>query len=135
MSSLESATALIIRGGVVSQSAPYRHLWATRWVVIRRCCVIVMLLCLAACVDTSQSAPPSTTTPPITVDWNDPDLDLEVGGGFRLRNCEGDAPLLCIERDGSTIGVIELTDHPGGDGQTLVQRVADHDDASLDVLS
>jgi len=87
-----------------------------------------MLLWLSACVDNPEPAPPSTTTtaPPLAVDWSDPGLDLEVGGGFRLRNCEGDAPLLCIERGGSTTGVIELTDHRGGDGQTLAQRVADH---------
>ncbi len=61
----------------------------------------------------------------LVVHWDAPDLDVDLGDGFRARHCEGDAPLLCIERAGVPVGVVELLDFPAGDHQPLADRIAD----------
>ncbi|HEY3239982.1 MAG TPA: hypothetical protein VGL92_10490 [Acidimicrobiia bacterium] len=100
-----------------------------------------MLLLVPACGGNDAAIPePATTTtttaassedtpePPggsLIVDWQAPALDVDLGGGFRVRHCEGDAPLLCIERAGVPVGVVELLDFPAGDHQPLEERIAD----------
>jgi hypothetical protein len=98
--------------------------------------LVLILLGLAACSgnDTVTPEPAATTTAtatatatakPLIVDWEDPGLDVDLGGGVRARHCEGDAPLLCIERAGVPVGVVELLDLPAGDHQPLGDRIAD----------
>ncbi|MGH8990476.1 MAG: hypothetical protein ACRDZ7_02985 [Acidimicrobiia bacterium] len=93
---------------------------------------------LAACGgdDTAapEPAPATTTTAAATtvtgsatvVDWTTAGLDVDIGDGFRARHCEGDAPLLCIERAGIPVGVLELLDFPAGEPpQSLEDRITD----------
>jgi hypothetical protein len=91
-----------------------------------------VFLAAPACGGNDAATPrPATTTAstaaaaPVIVDWEAPGLDVDLGDGFRARHCEGDAPLLCIERAGVPIGVVELLDFPAGDDQTLHARIAD----------
>ncbi|MGH9038043.1 MAG: hypothetical protein ACRD0O_19975 [Acidimicrobiia bacterium] len=92
-----------------------------------------MLLSLAACGGDDAATPgPVTTTsaptpdpPVVIVDWQAPGLDVDLGEGFRARHCEGDAPVLCIERAGVPVGLVELLDFPAGDRQPLDERIAE----------
>lgn len=99
-----------------------------------------LLLLLPACGGDDVATPePATTTttaassgntpePPgesLIVDWEALALDVDLGGGFHARHCEGDAPLLCIERTGVPVGVVELLDFSAGDHQPLEARIAD----------
>ncbi len=63
---------------------------------------------------TTTIAPPattSTTVPPIEIppkiDWENPDNPVSVGVGWTVARCEGDAPLLCVARDGGLVGTVE----------------------------
>jgi hypothetical protein len=52
-----------------------------------------------------------------THDWDDLELEVALPGGWRLRDCDGDAPLRCLHGpDGSVRGVIELLRFEGHDG-------------------
>ncbi|HJR87689.1 MAG TPA: hypothetical protein VJ930_08555 [Acidimicrobiia bacterium] len=46
------------------------------------------------------------------VDWEDPAKVAELDGGWVVRACEGEAPLLCVERSGQTVGVVEAMSFP-----------------------
>ena len=89
----------------------------------------LLFLALVACGG-DAAAPPapvtSTSARPVAlvVEWDAPGLDVELGGGLRARHCEGDAPLLCIERAGVPVGVVELGDFPAGDRRPLAERIA-----------
>lgn len=74
-----------------------------------------------------EPTPTTVTTVPesLIVEWEARGLDVDLGDGFRARHCEGDAPLLCIERAGVPVGVVELLDFPAGDHQPLEARIAD----------
>ena len=60
---------------------------------------------------TTTVAPQTTTTtaPPMSVqiDWDDPDMDVELPDGWAVSRCEGSAPLLCVAHDGEVVGVVE----------------------------
>jgi hypothetical protein len=61
---------------------------------------------------TTTTAPTTTTTvPPIEIppeiDWDNPDNAVSVGVGWTVARCEGDAPLLCVARDGGLVGIVE----------------------------
>jgi hypothetical protein len=45
-------------------------------------------------------------------DWLARDLAVDLGGGFLLTHCEGDAPILCLSRDGESRGIVELSAFP-----------------------
>lgn len=45
-------------------------------------------------------------------DWLARDLSVDLGGGFQLAHCEGDAPVLCFSSDGEQRGIIELSSFP-----------------------
>ncbi len=72
-----------------------------------------------------RPAPTTTTSPSVVVDWEAPALDVDLGDGFRARHCEGDAPLLCIERGGVAVGVVDLLDFPAGGPRPLEERIDD----------
>lgn len=101
----------------------------------------IAVVALAGCTDGSTASPtPAPTTPPsptaapaapapveepgtptaspagaVTVDWNDPDLDVPLAGGWSLRDCLGDAPLLCVHDGDEVLGIIESLRTPLGD--------------------
>lgn len=47
-----------------------------------------------------------------TVDWSDPDKVARLEDGWSVAACEGDAPLLCVERDGAVVGAVEAVAFP-----------------------
>lgn len=68
--------------------------------------------------DTPATTLPATTLPATTlpattlrasaiVDWDDPAVIADLGDGWQLHACAGDAPLLCASRDGEEAGVVE----------------------------
>lgn len=63
---------------------------------------------------TTTSSPGSTTTvdPEAGVDWDDPSQVVELGDGFTVAACPGDAPLLCVALDGRQAGLLEAQSHP-----------------------
>lgn len=75
---------------------------------------------LAACSGTADPPGSSTTAAPTTkppdagalVDWDDPEREADFGDGWVVAACEGDAPLLCVERDGVLVGVVEAQSYP-----------------------
>lgn len=79
-----------------------------------RWALVMTALVLGAC--SGSSGPPDTATPlpdqppgdsaPI-VDWTDPDKTVTFDNGWTVHACEGDAPLLCVEKHGTAIGVVE----------------------------
>lgn len=96
-----------------------------------------LLLLLAACSGTGASptalpsavgSPPPSTAPVVVpaapepagptpvptvvaVDWDAPS-PTALPGGWVVRDCEGDAPLLCLVRDGEVVGAAEVTAFP-----------------------
>lgn len=114
--------------------------------------MLTLTVVLAACVGsvsepaetTSTPAPPPpsstttiTTTPPTggsdrVIDWSD-SSPVALEDGWTVRSCEGDAPILCVERDGNTVGGVEANAFPiasfdaldpGADDKTNLQLFA-----------
>ena len=91
------------------------------------CSVAAIALLATACTASSASTiPPTTTTttttpvpattttsiPLTVVDWTDSSRRIPVGGGWTVFACEGDAPQLCVESDGTVIGSVWATTYP-----------------------
>ncbi len=74
--------------------------------------VLAGAVLLAACSATAAE-PTSPLPEPIgAVDWDDPSRAARFNGGWEVRACEGDAPLLCVSRDGAVVGVVEALAYP-----------------------
>lgn len=79
---------------------------------------------LVACGDAAAEPEPEPAGE--AVDWTDPGRVVTFDGGWAVRACEGDAPLLCVERDGTPVGVVEATTYPVASFDTLdPERTAD----------
>jgi hypothetical protein len=82
--------------------------------------LIAALLAFAACGRSDSGSTTSTSlatdVPPTgvgaIVDWEDPSKFAELEGGWAVRACEGEAPLLCVERAGQTVGLVEAMSYP-----------------------
>jgi hypothetical protein len=78
------------------------------------------LFFVIACGVSNDGAAPTTAPapdqPPVglgaVVDWEDPSLVVELDGGWALHACEGDGALLCVERAGRAVGVVEALSYP-----------------------
>lgn len=78
---------------------------------------IVLVLAMTGC---SSAAPredpnepePSQAPPAAQVDWVDSTKSVQLEGGWTVSACEGDAPLLCVARNGAPVGVVEATAYP-----------------------
>lgn len=57
--------------------------------------------------DTTTTPPTTTPTEPLVIDWDDRAMTVALDGGWTVTHCEGEAPLLCVSRDGETVGVLE----------------------------
>jgi hypothetical protein len=86
---------------------------------------VLVVACGADTVDettttqpTTTTTQPTTTTEPTTTttvpsaggvfDWDDRSASLDFGDGWTVGHCEGEAPLVCVSRDGDLVGVLEL---------------------------
>lgn len=77
-----------------------------------RLALLMMVLLVAACGDASVT-PDQVPGPDVPqIDWSDSTKTSELPGGWTVHACEGDAPLLCVERDGEYVGTIELMSYP-----------------------
>ncbi|MGH8946084.1 MAG: hypothetical protein ACRDVL_08045 [Acidimicrobiia bacterium] len=75
---------------------------------------------IAAC--TGPTADPGGTDAPMPdqprdgvgamVDWEDTGKVVELQDGWTVHACEGDAPVLCVEREGLPVGVVEAIAYP-----------------------
>lgn len=63
-----------------------------------------------ACSPFASPAEPPDRVP--LIDWSDPTVVAELDGGWTVAACEGGAPLLCVERDGTVVGSVELISFP-----------------------
>ena len=83
----------------------------------------VVTVTVAACSGDSDDGAPTSTTPtsvavattaPLTVpafDWARP-RPVDLGGGWSIEDCEGDAPLFCVRRNGEIVGSLEALRFP-----------------------
>ena len=90
---------------------------------------------LSACSSDHQAVSASTTTtvaPTAAIDWTAP-APTDVGQGWSVRDCEGDAPLVCVDRDGAPAGVLEIGRFPLDSlSEVVAARQQDGDRAALD---
>jgi hypothetical protein len=54
----------------------------------------------------STTTQATTTTTGEPLDWTG-DFSFDLGGGYALGPCEGDAPIVCVSKDGWVIGTVE----------------------------
>lgn len=59
---------------------------------------------------TEPDRPPGGEAP--IVDWTDPNSAVTFDDGWGIAACEGDAPLLCAEKGGASVGTIEAAAYP-----------------------
>lgn len=63
---------------------------------------------------------------------------VDLGGGWTAKHCEGDAPIICISRDGEPVGLVELATFPvdSFDLPGFQEAVADDDvEEALTILA
>ncbi len=75
------------------------------------------------------TATPREREPATTVDWSDPSVVVNLGGGWRIAACEGDGLFLCVSRNGEhragleasffAISTLPLWDPGASDRQNL----------------
>lgn len=58
------------------------------------------------------STPPTTDAAASVIDWDDPSVVVDLGEGWTIGACEGEAPFLCVERDGNIVGGLEAISYP-----------------------
>lgn len=80
----------------------------------------LLVLLLAACSSGTSGDPrpaataPASSSPPLSpvavpvVDWGAIPSSVDLGSGWSAGSCGGDAPYLCIRRDGRVVGTVEL---------------------------
>ena len=80
---------------------------------------LAIAVALAACSNddggrstgtTTRPAPTHATATTLVVpvfDWAHP-KPTDLGGGFAIEDCEGDAPFFCVRRDGEIVGTLEV---------------------------
>ena len=85
----------------------------------RRSALLAMFTLLAATCSPTAALPVAEPTPnapgdPPSVDWGDSGRRVIFDIGWSIYACDGDAPLLCVEKDGRPVGVVEAMAHPIG---------------------
>lgn len=67
--------------------------------------------------DETEDAPrgDAADTEPIPASWEPGAAPVDLGGGWRVADCDGDAPLLCVERGEEVVGTLELNHFPLSD--------------------
>ena len=86
---------------------------------------------VATTVPTTAPSPtePIATTPPDgdhppddpapVARWDDPEAVVDLDGGWSVRACAGDAPLLCVDRGGHEAGSVEALAFPVDDFDSI----------------
>lgn len=84
--------------------------------------VVALIVFLTACgsgtetgvTTSSATAVTSSPVPRVTgsIQWGDQTKVMELGDGWEIAACEGDAPMLCVSREGRVAGVIEGSRFP-----------------------
>jgi hypothetical protein len=101
--------------------------------LIRRSTAVVAVLFLASCgggaPEPSQSPTSQATASPVPavpIDWSArPDEPVSLAGGFSVQGCPGDAPFLCISREGDEVGLVEYLNFPASPGTTVDGLIED----------
>lgn len=88
---------------------------------------------------TAPSSPSPTTTPttaepePIAASWAQGAPDTELPDGWVLRDCEGDAPIVCVHRGDELVGTLAFASFPpdgplvgATDGAEVVEALRAH---------
>ena len=92
-----------------------------RWVALPSLCLVVVSACGGSDGDPKADGPaaPSTTTTAaepaaeqLAVDWEARTVTPATVGPWTIRFCEGEAPLICLHRDGEVAGAIEVNTFP-----------------------
>lgn len=91
---------------------------------------LVGVLIVTACGGATVEPPATTTLPTVTTDspvqqpdpdpgidapilhWDDPSRTTDLGGGWSAVACQGEAPLICVRKDGSASGHLEAIAYP-----------------------
>ncbi|HEX2054805.1 MAG TPA: hypothetical protein VHJ78_13910 [Actinomycetota bacterium] len=95
--------------------------------------VALAAMLLSGCTSGGADAPapdPTSSPPQATIDWeNRPQSTVALDGGFGVKACPGDAPFLCVERDGTVVGQIEYFsfEEPAGGGEDTLRNHVDED--------
>lgn len=63
--------------------------------------------------------------PKVTVDWSARTIEGDLGDRWDVAFCEGEAPFICVKRDGAQVGAIELLDYDPA-GPSLEKWAKDH---------
>lgn len=79
--------------------------------------LIGLTAALVACSPTVEPTPPGEPDQPPgadapIVDWVDSSKVVTLDDGWSISACEGDAPILCISRDGNPVGGVEALAYP-----------------------
>lgn len=71
----------------------------------------------AAPLEETDDVPEGGTadTDPIAASWGPEAAPVDLDGGWRVADCDGDAPLLCVERGEEIVGTLELNRFPVAD--------------------
>ena len=97
------------------------------------------LLAAPACGGDDDAASGTTTSTTTTtevaahapaVDWRDVDDPVDLGDGWGLEPCEGDAPIVCITRGGERAGLVELLSFPVDTLPEVAEALAAGDEAA-----
>jgi len=67
---------------------------------------VMLVACAGAGPDDADAPPSAGDDPGLVVDWETRSVTGDTGA-LDVRFCEGEGPFLCIERDGTVIGVVE----------------------------
>lgn len=70
----------------------------------------VTILLTAAC--SREPAEKLSAPAPIRVDWADPALSVDAGGGWTVRRCASEHVALCVDKDGEPAGHVLMEDLP-----------------------
>lgn len=109
---------------------------------MRAALALVLLLAVAGCGDDagpavaapspSAVASPSPSPSAAPVDWDNP-TTTALPEGWTLGPCEGDAPLVCLSKDGVVRGTAEITSFPVETLPAVRDALADGEAAALQV--